>query len=274
MSYYPDVTPGTPISFSAKRETEINRLLNQADNFKTGVIAGKTAPVVRVQVWNSTQTAFAAGQAVQIDVSGSLCGNAFPAVNFASVDAPFGVCANGIAPNAIGDLIFSGPSTVTISGSSGSYAKPVSGGTFSRGNEGCKILNLSGGTNAVVMLGDYKHDSGGGGGGGFPDFINGSTVSAEITYGPFSYPVWLIGNVDNNSSDASGDCECTLSFGNAGSHIPPLHLMNIVGLKSPGTYVDYVPLITNPVCLPIPAGISFYVGHTSAHLDLYFYPCI
>lgn len=206
MAYYPDVIPGTPISFSAGRETAINRLLNQADSFKTGVIHAKSQNVVRVQVWNSTQTAFAAGQAVQINVSGSLCGNAFPAVNFASVDAPWGVCANGIAPNAIGDLILSGPASVTISGSTGGYAKPVSGGTFTQGTEGLKILHISG-TTAIVLLGDYHTPSGGGGTAAvYPDLSNPiEDIEFDVPHAAYTFPVWLIGNIGVETSSVGND---------------------------------------------------------------------
>lgn len=282
MAYYPDVTPGTPISFSAKRETEINRLLNQADQFKTGVIAGKTSPVVRVQVWNSTQTAFAAGQAVQIDVSGSLCGNAFPAVNFASVDAPFGVCANGIAPNAIGDLIFSGPATVTISGSSGNYAKPVSGGTFVRGNEGVKILHVSG-TRAIVLLGDYHTPSGGGGGSvGSPDYLSPlveiGDVLAQTYYPGTAYPegqaVWLIGNL---TAFPDEDGQIVLSVRvliRNGGNSESVYLTDFRTQQN-----SYIDKFSVPVSLLIPADYEFEIDILQGTgndftSELAIYPCI
>ena len=274
MAYYPDVTPGTPVSFSASRETAINRLLNRADSFKTGVIHAKSQNVVRVQVWNSTQTAFAAGQAVQIDVSGSLCGNAFSAVNFASVDAPFGVCANGIAPNAIGDLIFSGPSTVTISGTTGSYAKPVSGGTFERGNEGVKILNLSGGTNAVVMLGDYKHDSGGGGGGviGFPNYLA-PNIDAELdtqTWYEYNHDVWVIGNIGASPSGETNDyyrIELRFYDANVNSHFIVLYDTEI-SRDHPILSIE-----SDFICVPIPKNQKFrFVSNSGINLsELRFY---
>jgi len=281
MAYYPDVTPGTPVSFSASRETAINRLLNQADSFKTGVIHAKSQNVVRVQVWNSTQTAFAAGQAVQIDVSGSLCGNAFPAVNFASVDAPFGVCANGIAPNAIGDLIFSGPSAVTISGTTGSYAKPVSGGTFTRGNEGVKILNLSGGTNAVILLGDYEKPSGGGGSSiGFPDYTNPlvdrGAVLTDTVYPGTAFTdqdSWLIGCLtvwpDENGQLAI-NAYVTISDGTNSKNV---YLSD--SITQTESYIDKFQI---PVTLPFHSGQTFII-HGSATgnnmvAELAIYPCL
>ena len=184
MANYPDVVPGQPVRFSAKRETAVNRLLNEADQFRAGVLRAKTSPMVRIPSWNSTQTAFKAGQVVQINVSGSMCGDAFPAIAFSSTDAVFGVCQSGLAANETGDMIISGPATVQIGGGTGSYAMPVSGGTFSRGTSGMKILHVVGttATTGVIMMGDLN--SGGGGGEyGIEATINGTTASVNLVPG-------------------------------------------------------------------------------------------
>jgi len=274
MSYYPDVIPGTPVRFSAGRETAINRLLNQADSFKTGVIHAKSQNVVRIKVWNSTQTAFAAGQAVQINVSGSLCGDAFPAVNFASVDVPWGVCATGIAPNAIGDLILSGPASVTISGSTGSYAKPVSGGTFARGTEGNKILHISG-TTAIVLLGDYKMPSSSGGSTasfGPPDYSNPLISGMEVNreYPAYSFPVWVIGEIGFSSASQTSTIVGGLKIGQYNG-IPLFEYSN----TEPPTYT-----FMTQIFAVIPPNNTFeisslYIGNpTDLQITVAVFPCL
>lgn len=211
MANYPDVVPGQPVRFSAKRETAVNRLLNEADQFRAGVLRAKTSPMVRIPIWNSTQTAFKAGQVVQINVSGSMCGDAFPAVAFSSTDAVFGVCQSGLAANETGDMIISGPATVQIGGGTGSYAMPVSGGTFSRGTSGMKILHVVGttATTGVIMMGDLN--SGGGGGTyGVEAVIDGTTASVNLVPGG---SVTSISVVPGTNVSISGGSNGELIFG-------------------------------------------------------------
>ena len=85
-----------------------------------------------------------------------------------------------------------------------------------RGDEGDKILNISGGTNAIVLLGDYEKPSGGGGGvtATFspPDYnsIVLSGIATETIY-EYQFPVWLIGSIGCNTL-SYGTVNGTLQF--------------------------------------------------------------
>ena len=184
MGNYPDFVPGERVSFNANRENEINHLLNGGGGFGDGRTPGRTTPNVRLQAWNSTNSTLQAGKVVQIAVTGStMSGEAFPIVAFSDVDAPFGVLTSSLSAGEAGDLLVSGMATVTISGSSGNYAKPVSGGTFVRGNEGVKILHVSG-TKAIILLGDYYKPSSAPG----PTPTGGVPAGTIIAYaGPLDY---------------------------------------------------------------------------------------
>lgn len=262
MGNYPDVVPGQRVSFSANRENDINHILNAANGFMDGITSGKTTSSVRLQVWNASGSAFPAGSVAQIAITGhTMCDDAFPAVAFSDPEQPFGVFKSSVGANEISDLVMSGPASVVLSGGTvGYYAKPVSGGTFERGNEGCKILNLSGGTNAIVMLGDYKHDSGGGGGGGsvgFPDYTQvlwtmdsdhpDQTFPVTRTY---SYPVWLYAYVTVSSSDNPQGIEITF---NPESQSQQSTQMIAYGYVGDSLNV----LISNTDRIPIPANTPF-----------------
>jgi len=163
MGNYPDVVPGDKVSFNANRENEINRMLNAGGGFKDGIVLGKTTPQVRIQVWNDTNSTLIAGQIVQIKITGStMCGEAFPCDVFrGDPDVPFGVLTKLLDANEMGDCVLSGLATVELSGgTAGNYAKPLINGKATRGDEGLRILNISGGTNAIVLLGEYHYAAG------------------------------------------------------------------------------------------------------------------
>ena len=154
---YPDVTPGQSVQHSARRENAISHLLKDANKFLEGRAKAHSPQSVRVPAYNASGDTILPGEAVQIDVTGNMSGPAFPVVAFDEdeTDAPFGVFDRAVAENGMADLIVSGPATVQISGSSGSYAVPTDGGGFERGDEGFLILHISGETEGVVLLGNY-----------------------------------------------------------------------------------------------------------------------
>ena len=154
---YPDVTPGQSVQHSARRENAISHLLKDANKFLAGRAKAHSPQSVRVPAYNASGATIQPGEAVQIDVTGNMSGPAFPVVAFdeEETDAPFGVFDRAVAENGMADLIVSGPATVQISGSSGSYAVPTDGGGFERGDEGFLILHISGETEGVVLLGNY-----------------------------------------------------------------------------------------------------------------------
>ena len=111
-----------------------------------------------ITISNTTNATFPAGGAVAVDVAGQTmsAANVYPAKKInTSVNNPFGVCLEEIAAGATGDCLIFGLAEVTISGSSGLFAKPAASGNFTRGDEGVRIMGIASGTKAVVMLGDY-----------------------------------------------------------------------------------------------------------------------
>ena len=138
---YPDVTPGQSVQHSARRENAISHLLKDANKFLEGRAKAHSPQSVRVPAYNASGDTILPGEAVQIDVTGNMSGPAFPVVAFDEdeTDAPFGVFDRAVAENGMADLIVSGPATVQISGSSGSYAVPTDGGGFERGDEGLRV---------------------------------------------------------------------------------------------------------------------------------------
>ena len=155
MGNWPDYAPGESVQHSARRENEINAILKAGDLFKDGRILARSPQSVRVQAYNATNATIQPGQAAQIDVTGAMCNEAFPVVPFSDPDAPFGVFTEAVEPNAGAAFILTGPAAVKITGSTGSYAMPTEEGVFERGDEGVRILHLSGGTAGIVLLGHY-----------------------------------------------------------------------------------------------------------------------
>ena len=277
MGNYPDVIPGQKVVFSANRENEINHRLNAASGFRAGTMSGLTTPNVRLQAWNASGSAIQAGKVVNIAVTGStMCGDAFPAVAFSDSEQPFGVLKSSLGTNEVGDLIMSGPASVIISGSTGSYAKPVSGGTFTRGDEGVKILNISGGTNAIIMLGDYFAPSSSPsppspGVTGFPDYfspIEDRTVEMNTDY-DYDVPVWLIGEIQSVEvgGELRGDLHIDIS---AGTHTCRIYLFDVYD----STLATEKVMV--PVSLPIPANHTFRLGTVTdaPDLDMSIFPCL
>lgn len=171
--------------------------------------------------------------------------------------------ADGIEASVTG-----GTASVTLTGGTGSVNLVGTGGCTISENLGTGDIeiNATGGTSTISI--------------GFPDFTQGVAVSGRTTYGPFNYPVWLVGNVRNyTGSGAVGDCQCLITLNGNGFSCIWLWLMYTSELKCQGTYGDYVPSLENHVFMPIPPGVYFYINHNHvasdpATLDLYYYPCI
>lgn len=171
----------------------------------------------------------------------------------------------------ISATVSGGTATIAISGSTSTVE--IVGGTS--GN-----VTISGNTNGQVVI-DATGGGGGGGGSsnGFPDFANGTPISGGTSY---SFPMngWLIGYVSNyTASSATGFCDCLLSIDGDGFASILIHLLETHDLIIPGTLSDYVPLLSNPVSIPIPAGTTFNINpnvyaSNPAILNLSYYPCI
>jgi hypothetical protein len=185
MGNWPDYTPGQPVEHSARRENEINAILKSGNLLSGGLNFARSPQSVRIQAYNATTAEISPGQPVQIDITGTMSGDAFPAVAFddEDTDAPFGVFEQAVAVNGMAPLVLSGPATVTITGSSGGYAKPLENGTFERGDEGVRILNLPGNGKAVVLLGDYKKIIYEAGTGISKTDLTGGTISTALVQG-------------------------------------------------------------------------------------------
>jgi hypothetical protein len=160
----------------------------------------------------------------------------------------------------------------------------VSGGTATVDVSGVNPLeivagsnvNITGGTNGEVVIGATGGTSSSA---VFPDFTNGTSISGGTTYGPFSYPVWVVGNVQNyTGADATGSCQCRMSLNGSGFSNITIWLMFTSELKCTGEISDYVPDLYNHVSFPIPSGVTFYINPSfasdTATLDLAYYPCI
>lgn len=167
--------------------------------------------------------------------------------------------------------------SVSVSGNTAFIG--LSGSTATAELVGTGDVSISGNTNGQIEI----NATGGGGGGGsfngFPDFANGTPISGGTSY---SFPMngWLIGYVSNYSaSNATGNCDCLLSIDGDGFTSILIHLLETHDLIIPGTLSDYVPLLSNPVSIPIPAGTTFNINpnvyvSNPAILNLSYYPCI
>lgn len=167
----------------------------------------------------------------------------------------------------ISATVSGGTATIEISGSTS--AVEIVGGTS--GN-----VTISGNTNGQVVI-----DATGGTGvtTGMPDFTNETPIFGGTPY-TFATAGWIIGTVSNYAaSDATGSCDCLLSIDGTGYTTRLIHLIETHDLIIPGTLSDFVPLLSNPVSIPIPAGATVSVNPNvyatnPAQLNISFYPCI
>ena len=144
-----------------------------------------------------------------------------------------------------------------------------------------------------IQFGEVVVVATGGGGGsvGFPDYahpiITGGELDFDITYGPYSNPVWLIGLIESETvyeSDWEGYAdilylrsEVQISF-NSGSSLYLTKCQFPTCFPGQSPLGPFSPYHSNYICLPIPAGNSFELSHDSDWNEnieeLAIYPCI
>lgn len=221
---FPLVQPGDKFKPSAKLSNEVRKLINSVNGFGAGVNAGKNNSVIRVPVYNASNTVIPAGCAVSLVLDGAIRGDAYPAVIFSEGDICWGVCQTAIDPGKCGDCILSGIAAVPISGgTAGTFVKPVDDGYFVLDEEeGAPLINISGGTIGVALLGNYGRRGGGKYEGGIGIVIVGNTTGDPETI--------------NANIVGVGDIDVT-----GGTDGEPLAIA-YTGLSSGVGYPDYVAL--------------------------------
>jgi hypothetical protein len=176
------------------------------------------------------------------------------------------------------------PQTASVSGGTAAYSgltATVSGGTATVDVSGVNPLeivagsnvNITGGTNGELIV----SATGGTGSVGFPDFLNGVTVSVGTNY-PISSDSWLVGHVglyagsDNYPTHLSGYVDLKISNTATPSQNITIELycnQGIYQTDSSGRNEWF------PVCVPIKAGYTIRLTVSgSASLGLKLYPCI
>ncbi len=195
MGYFPDVNAGDPFIPNAGLSNAVRHIVNALNGFQSDAIPAKNMSIIRVSVYNASNAAFSAGQAISIDLEGEIIHDAYPAVAY-DEDLPcFGVCVSGAtAGGGISDCVLTGIANVIISGGTAtSYAKPVSDGTFETSDdEGFRIINISGGTSAVILMGDYVKT----GGSNYAPGI-GITITGGTEGEPYKINANITGDGDN-----------------------------------------------------------------------------
>lgn len=152
MAFFPDVSRGDPFQPNALLSNNLRHIVNLLNGCQNGGQLGSVSGIVKINVYCTE--ALAAGTAVNFAESGELCGDAVPCEKLKDSEKPWGVIVRDLEAEEIGSCIISGPARVSISGSSGDYAKPVQSDpvTFQRGATGAQILFVSG-DKAVLNLG-------------------------------------------------------------------------------------------------------------------------
>lgn len=143
----------------------------------------------------------------------------------------------------ISATVTGGTASLALSGSTssvnfvGTGSVTISGNT----NTGNIEINATGGTSTASL--------------GFPDYSSGIAVSGGTTYGGYVNNGWLIGSICNTSGlGDTGNCECDVILNGTGFSAFTITLYKITDLTN---YNNNIPLISKPVFLPIPAGVSF-----------------
>ena len=194
MGFFPDVNAGDPFIPNAGLSNAVRHIVNALNGFQSDAIPAKNMSIIRVAVYNASTVSFAAGQAVSLDLDGAIIHDAYPAVAY-DEDLPcYGVCVSGATAGGISDCVLTGIAKVIISGgTASSYAKPVSGGTFETSDEeGFRIINISGGTSAVILMGDYVKT----GGSNYTPGI-GITITGGTEGEPYTINANITGDGDN-----------------------------------------------------------------------------
>ena len=239
MGFFPDVNAGDPFIPNAGLSNAVRHIVNTLNGFQSDAIPAKNMSIIRVVVYNASTVSFAAGQAVSLDLDGAIIHDAYPAVAY-DEDLPcYGVCISGATAGGISDCVLTGIAKVIISGgTASSYAKPVSGGTFETSDEeGFRIINISGGTSAVILMGDYVKAGGGivyeAGPGINSDLLSGGTISGNYIG---------VGNVTVSPVEGStnGQMKIECSGGGGGGDVPPGTIVAYAGPLNymPGEFYD------------------------------------
>jgi len=160
--------------------------------------------------------------------------------------------------------------SATVSGGTATVA--LSGSTSSVEFVGTGDVSISGNTNGQIEI----SATGGTASVGFPDYFSANIVDnlAFFTvYGPYNYPVWLIGKVNSviDGDEYRGDLTVWV-FGGTNSKRIDAFNADIKPIDTL-TIVDFGSLIN----IPIPAGNSFRLDWVGADPDisgLKIYPCI
>ena len=153
MAFYPDVVPGTTFVPIASLENQVRRNINALNGIGGSAIKDKSLSTVRIRVYNNTELTLPAGTAVGFILSSALVGDAVPAEAVKDISKPWGVLADSLKPNDIGDCIISGPVTVDCTGT-GAFALPDinTPDVFKLGSTGAPVLFSADGR-AMINLG-------------------------------------------------------------------------------------------------------------------------
>ena len=157
MAFFPDVNPGDKFKPNALLSNNVRHIVNALNGFN-GKPVMATGGMIRIQVYNNSGSTLTAGTAVNFADSGSLCGEAVPAIKLKDAEKPWGVLVNQLKAKAIGSCILCGPAQVSLTGS-GDFAAPTTSNpsVFTRGATGAPVI-FAGDGKGVVLLGAIAQD--------------------------------------------------------------------------------------------------------------------
>ncbi len=157
MAFFPDVSPGDKFKPNALLSNNVRHIVNTLNGFNGKPIMA-TGGMIRIQVYNNSGSTLTAGTAVNFADSGSLCGEAVPAIKLKDTEKPWGVLVNQLKSKGIGSCILCGPAQVSLTGS-GDYAAPTTSNpsVFTRGATGAPVI-FAGDGKGVVLLGAIAQD--------------------------------------------------------------------------------------------------------------------
>ena len=157
MAFFPDVNPGDKFKPNALLSNNVRHIVNALNGFN-GKPVMATGGMIRIQVYNNSGSTLSAGTAVNFADSGSLCGEAVPAIKLKDTEKPWGVLVNQLKAKGIGSCILCGPAQVSLTGS-GDFAAPTTSNpsVFTRGATGAPVI-FAGDGKGVVLLGAIAQD--------------------------------------------------------------------------------------------------------------------
>jgi len=157
MAFFPDVSPGDKFKPNALLSNNIRHIVNALNGFNSKPVMA-SGGMIRIQVYNNSDSTLTAGTAVNFADGGSLCGEAVPAIKLKDTEKPWGVLVNQLKAKAIGSCILCGPAHVSLTGS-GDFAAPTTSNpaVFTRGATGAPVI-FAGDGKGVVLLGAIAQD--------------------------------------------------------------------------------------------------------------------